>query len=388
MKFNPYIVQEREYPLAVLQRIASHLRKSGKDIINLTVGDPKEKTYGPMKDRICEEVQKMVFSQYPKPSGETSYLRAVSRWAQNAYGVDYDPSTQIISCNGSKEAIFSIPLLFDWSTNKQIFIPSLSYPVYANAAGVMNIPVRYLPVSLETQFLPDLSALTPTDWSQCGIFWLNSPHNPTTAIASAAYLKELLDLADRYGFLVCSDECYNDLYYESRPTSCLSFVNHEHFLVFRSLSKRSHMTGFRVGALISPNTGLISHLRKMRAAMGVGTPTFIQNAATLAWDDIVHPQNNINDYRAKRDLIKPVLESTGFHVFGGNAGFYFWISHPDYPSSAQLSEWFLSHGILVTPGTAFGPDGEGYVRMIYCETEDIMNQVRHRIMAMSQLEAT
>ena len=139
------------------------------------------------------------------------------------------------------------------------------------------------------------------------------------------------------------------------------------------------MTGFRVGALLSRNTVLIERLRKMRAAMGVGTPTFIQNAATLAWEDMTHPQNNASHYRLKRDLIKPILESKGFNVFGGDAGFYFWFSHPDYKTSDSLFQWFLDSGLLVTPGTVFGDDGEGYVRMIYCETDEIMATVADRL---------
>ncbi len=383
MDYNSYLLAEKEYPLAPLQRQAQRLKEAGKDIINLTIGDPKEKTYSPMKNLICEEVKKMTYSQYPNPAGELSYLKAVSKWAKQTYNIDYSPQKNIISCNGSKEAIFSMPLLFNWSKGKEIFIPSLSYPVYANAAGLMNIPIRYLNVTESSGFLPDLNQISPEEWKKCGLFWINSPHNPTTAIASKDYFTQLLDLADHYGFLVCSDECYNDLYYENTPpASCLSFTDHQNWIVFRSLSKRSHMTGFRIGALLSKNELLIATLKKMRSAMGVGTPTFIQKASILAWEDMTHARNNAEQYRSKRNLIKPILESKGFNVFGGNAGFYFWFSHPDHASSASICQWFLDHNMLIVPGTVFGTDGEGYARMIYCETDKIMETVSNRIKQM------
>ena len=378
MKFNRYLVEEKAYSLQLAQQKASSY-KGERPLINLTIGDPKGSLYEPVKNSVVKEISAMTFSQYPVPAGNARYLTAVAEWATLYYGVDMDPSSEIVSCNGTKEAIFSIPLLLDWNSGKKLFIPSLSYPVYKSSAGLFNIPIQELSLSEETNFLPDLESITDDEWKTCGLFWINSPHNPTTAIASRDYLEALLKKAEQYDFLVCSDECYNELYYAEKPTSFLEFQNSKHWIVFSSLSKRSHMTGFRMGAILSKNKDLITYLKKMRSPMGVGSPTFIQNAASLAWSDIKHPKENAAYYLTIRNTFKPLLESKGFCVFGADAGFYLWMKHKTISCSDKLVDLFLSSGILVTAGTAFGKDGEGYVRMVYCDTEVTMNEVVERL---------
>src|SRR6185436_13168230 len=101
-------------------------------------------------------------------------------------------------------------------------------------------------------------------WAECGLFWLNSPHNPTSAVASRPYLEKLLSLAEKHDFMVCSDECYSELYYDERPASCLEFPDSGRWIVFASLSKRSHMTGYRCGAILSRNEEVTRLMSKMR----------------------------------------------------------------------------------------------------------------------------
>jgi aspartate/methionine/tyrosine aminotransferase len=197
-------------------------------------------------------------------------------------------------------------------------------------------------------------------------------------LADRAYFEKLLALAERYDFLVCSDECYNELYYtEQRPASCLE-IDSPRWLVFRSLSKRSHMTGYRMGALISRNHEVIRLLGKLREPIGVGTPSFIQQGAVTAWNDDQHPRDFAAGYRHKRDLISTALKAAGCEVFGAQAGFYLWFSHPHCSTSEPLLQGFIEAGLLITPGTAFGSDGEGYARLTYCVTQEIAEEVARR----------
>ncbi|PKL77074.1 MAG: succinyldiaminopimelate transaminase [Candidatus Melainabacteria bacterium HGW-Melainabacteria-1] len=381
MHFNSYLVESRTYFVSALHARLKELKAQGKDVISLIMGDPLEPTYPPVREAVQQALSTYTVSQYPKTEGDPAFRQAVADWAQRYYGVSLDPETQIISCNGSKEAIFHLPLLFDWSKGKEMWIPSLSYPVYAAAAGIQQVPVRLLPLNAANGFLPDLDSFTPEDWSRCQVFWINSPHNPTTSIASKAYLEKLLALAKQYDFLVCSDECYNELYYtETPPASCLEIPS-DHVLIFRSLSKRSHMTGYRMGALISHNPEYIRLLNKMRAPMGVGTPDFIQAGGIAALADDQHPRDFAERYRVKRDRLVLELEAKGFKVFGAQAGFYLWFSHPALPTSEDLLEAFIEAGLLLTPGTAFGPDGEGYIRLTYCVTNEICDRVAEAIQA-------
>lgn len=379
MEFNPKLVEHTEYPFSLLQKNLSRLKQEGRTLIDLTIGDPKDETPELVKQNLTREVANMSHSQYPASAGDQEYLNAIAKWAKRTYQADLDPSKHILSCNGSKEAIYKIPMVLDWNSGKKIFIPSLSYPVYEESAYMFNVPVKTLPLSIHSQFLPDLDGISDEEWKTCGIFWINSPHNPTTSIASKNYFKKLLGLAEKYQFLVCSDECYNDIFYTETPTSCLEFSDSQNWIIFRSLSKRSQMTGLRIGAMISKNEKLIAYLKKMRAAMGVGTPTFIQKAAIMAWEDDASLLKNRERYLNKREIILPALKEKGFEIFGGQASFYIWFSHKKLPSSKEIFVFFLNHNIAIAPGTVFGNDGEGYARMVYCETVDVLNEAQKRI---------
>lgn len=379
MQLNPYLLDSRPYFIAGLEARKKALEAQGHKLISLIMGDPLEPTYPPVREAVIAALQAETVSQYPKTEGAPAYRQAVADWAARVYGLSLNPDTQIMSCNGSKEAIFHLSLMFDWSNGKEMWIPSLSYPVYEAAARLQGVPIRYLPLSEATGFVPDLDSFTPEDWEKCQIFWINSPHNPTTAIASREYLTRLLELAAQYDFLVCSDECYNELYYTETPPASALEIPSQHCLVLRSLSKRSHMTGYRMGAMISHNPEYIRLLTKMRAPIGVGTPDFIQAGGITAWNDDQHSRDFAARYQIKRDRLVAALEAKGCEVFGAKAGFYLWFSHPDCATSEALFEAFVAVGLLITPGTAFGSDGEGYARLTYCITDAICEQVAQAI---------
>ena len=238
------------------------------------------------------------------------------------------------------------------------------------------IPTVSLPLTESSGFLLDLDAIDPTVLEKAQLFWINSPHNPTTAIASADYLKKLVKLAEEYDFMVCSDECYNDLYATAQPASILE-IDSDHWVCFRSLSKRSHMTGYRSGAIISKNETLMAH-QKTSLSRGL-TPSFVQAAATWAWGDESHVLKHRDLYNQKRSRIKDALTLAGLDVFGGDAGFYMWVKSTNHATSESLSDWFLERGILVTPGTVFGPDGDPYIRLVFCLTDDVLTKCCQKI---------
>ncbi|WDE98778.1 aminotransferase class I/II-fold pyridoxal phosphate-dependent enzyme [Lentisphaera profundi] len=379
MKYNSYLSSKNEYSLSKYHNLANKLRDEGHQVINLTIGDPVERTYPEAYLALEESLKNRRISQYPSFKGKVSLRQSIADWAKRNHDIVLDSNTQICSTNGSKEAVFHLALLFDWSEGQEIWAPSLSYPVYASSAGLFDIPYRELPVSRETNFLPDLDTIAEEDWHKCQMFWINSPHNPTSAIASKAYLAKLLALAEKHDFLVCADECYNDIFYGELPTSILDFPESQHWLCIRSLSKRSHMTGFRSGALLSPNTELMKKILLMRPALGVGTPDFIQDAAIAAWEDDQHPKVFSEEYKVKQKIIREALNAKGFDIFGGDASFYLWFSHPKFNTSEELMQIFIEQHLVLTPGTAFGQDGEGFIRMVYCSTLDQCEEIAHRI---------
>jgi aspartate/methionine/tyrosine aminotransferase len=374
MLFNPSIVNTTAYALTELHNRAIQLKEQGIDIINATIGDPKDDTPESIPQALSHALTRQSYSQYPPYIGSQPLRQAIAHWAHREYAIDLNPNDHIVACNGTKEAIFSFPLLFDWSDNAVIAQPSLSYPVYHMSALYHHIPMVSLPLSLRNGFLPDLDAIPDATLQKIRLLWINSPHNPTTTIASKAYLTQLVALAEKYNFIVCSDECYNDLYDQQKPASIME-IDSIHWVCFRSLSKRSHMTGYRSGAIISQNKDLIQWLKKMRSPMGVGTPSFIQEAAIWAWSDDRHVDKHRALYNTKRTRLKQALNQAGLSVFGGNAGFYMWVKSPKYSTSESLSQWFLDHRIMVTPGTTFGDDGNPYIRLVFCLRDDELNRL-------------
>lgn len=376
--FNAAVTEQPAYKITALQDKVQALRDQGLDIINATIGDPKDDTPAEVQQTLVHALTSKSHSQYPPYIGSEELRMSIAHWANATHDIQLDISHQILACNGTKEAIYSFPMLFDWSKGQTILIPSLSYPVYQMSANAMQIPTRPLPLTESSGFLPNLDAIDPSILKDAQLFWINSPHNPTTAIASKSYLKQLVGLAEKYDFLVCSDECYNDLYASNQPASILE-IDSEHWVCFRSLSKRSHMTGYRSGVILSKNNALMGHLKKMRSPMGLGTPSFIQTAATWAWGDESHVVKHRNLYNEKRSRVKDALTSASLHVFGGDAGFYMWVKSSSHSTSESLSQWFLDRGILVTPGTVFGPDGDPYIRMVFCLTDDVLDDCCQKI---------
>ncbi|MEK9726480.1 MAG: aminotransferase class I/II-fold pyridoxal phosphate-dependent enzyme [Candidatus Margulisiibacteriota bacterium] len=378
IEYNPSILNKKTYQMATLQDKADSLRNRGVDIINATIGDPKDDTPNGIQTALIKSIESHTFSQYPAYIGKLELRQAIQAWATKKYGILLNENTQICACNGTKEAIFSLPLIFDWANEKQILFPSLSYPIYKLSAEYFNIPFTEINVNETNNFVPSLMDVSTTILEKTQLVWLNSPHNPTSAVFSKTILAEYVRLAEKYNFIICSDECYNDLYETNAPASILEFDS-EHWICFRSLSKRSHMTGYRSGAILSKNKGLMTQLKKARAPMGIGTPSFIQDAATWSWQDEDHVKLHREHYNQKRRRLKNVLNSVGFNVFGGEAGFYMWVKSNQHQTSESLAEWFLDRNILVTPGTIFGNDGNPYVRIVFCLKDSVLTQMINRI---------
>ena len=375
----PALQSSPAYKIGELQSTYQQLKDEGIDVINCTIGDPLDDTPHQIIDAVKNSISSRSFSQYPPYIGSKDLRTAIATSLNNEYRIQLDPNQHVISCNGTKEAIFSSYQLFDWSNNQTVMIPSLSYPVYQMAATFAGISSHSLPLTSANNFLPDLKSLSSETLSNVQLFWINSPHNPTTSIAPRSFFEQLLELAHKHEFLICSDECYNDLYFDSKPTSILEFDS-DHWICFRSLSKRSHMTGYRSGAIITKNTKIMPLLKKMRSPMGVGTPSFIQDAAITAWQDSDHVIKHRSMYHQKRDKLVQALKSVGIDVFGANAGFYVWASSQKHSTSESLASWFLDRHILVTPGTVFGLDGNPYIRMVFCLTNDMIDKVCDRIL--------
>jgi aspartate/methionine/tyrosine aminotransferase len=260
-------------------------------------------------------------------------------------------------------------------------IPDPAYPVYALSARAFSSELYRMPLRAENAFLPDLDAIPDDVWRRASILWINHPGNPTGATAPPAFFEKAAALARRYGVLLASDEAYGDVYYEEPPRCALEFGK-ENTLVLHSLSKRSGMAGYRSG-FMAGDPRLIADLAKIRPAMGVATPDFIQAAAEAAWSDDDHAAVLRETFRERRDMVMTELRRAGFDFPAPGAGYFLWIPVPRGETSESFSGRCLEQGVVVLPGSALGPAGEGYVRASLTAPTDQLKEALARLARLS-----
>jgi len=291
-------------------------------------------------------------------------LRAAIRsWIERRYEVEVE-DRKLLPTLGSKEAIFSFAQVV-LGEKRGVAVPEPGYPVYERGARFAGGTVVPVPLREENGWLPDLDAFE--GWDELALFWVCYPNNPTGATAPLAFYEELAGLAREHGFLVCSDEAYSELWFDEPPASALQVSDRENVVVFNTLSKRSSMTGYRSGFVCAP-PAVADALRAFRPSTGTAPQEFVQRASVVAWSDEDHVAAVRDLYRRKRDTLLPVLERKGLRSAGGRATFFLWLAVDG--SSETFARELLEHGILVAPGSFFGPAGEGYVRLALVPTQD------------------
>ncbi|WP_457621865.1 succinyldiaminopimelate transaminase [Persephonella sp.] len=349
---NRTIRSLKPYPMEELNRIKAELKDKGIKIYDFGTGDPKEPTDPKIRQALIDAVPEV--SQYPSVAGRKELREAVSRWFLNRFGVKLDPDSQIIPSNGSKEAIFHFPLVFidtDIPEKNKVIFGTPAYPVYERGtlyAGGVPVPV---PLREEDGFLLRLDKLDKSLLEETKIVWINYPHNPTGATAPRSYFEEVYGICREYGIILCSDECYSEIYYGEKPLSALQ-IGIEGVVVFHSLSKRSGLTGYRTG-FIAGDPKLIKEYRKGRASFGVATPDFIQKAAEVAWSDEEHVEERRKIFNEKRKIFIEFFNRIGLKYLYPEATFYFWIKAPDGMTGEEYAKHLLKYGIVVSPGVNF-----------------------------------
>lgn len=363
---NPALRALQPYPMVELQRRKAELAAAGKALFDFGTGDPIEPTPTFIREALMAAVPTV--SQYPTVAGTPPLRSAVADYVQRRFAVSLSPEQQILPSAGSKEAIFHLPLAFiDPSSEKTaVIFGTPGYPVYE--AGTLFAGGQPFPVTLSADngFRLELCDIAPEILKRCAIVWINYPHNPTGAGIDLAYLKRQVAVCQSYDIILASDECYVDLWFDeqaSPPPSLLQVGPLDRCLVFHSCSKRSGMTGYRSG-FIAGDSRLIGEYRRWRAAMGVGSPAFVEAAATAAWADDEHAQQRRSIFTQKYDLLRTRLHELGCTVLSSFGGLYIWARIPsNFASSTAYAQACLDQGIVISPGGFFGEGGEGWFRL-------------------------
>ena len=368
MQLSPVLAATGTYPFVRLEEAKRRLAAKGVELIDFGKGDPREETDPLIRRALVESIEPL--SSYPLAEGLPELREAVAGWCRRRFGVDVDPETEVIPTYGSKEAIFHLAqVLLDRDSDKTLVLSTEpGYPVYDRGALFAGADVERLPLFEENGFLPDLDGIDGETWSRTAIFWINYPNNPTGAVAPLEFLQRLATLAAERDFLLAADEAYTELWFDEPPHSALEATDRSHVAVFQTLSKRSSMTGYRSG-FVAGSPELIAALRQYRPTVGTAPQEFVQRASVVAWNDEEHVERTREIHRRKREVLLPALAQKGIRVAGSEATMYLWLEVPAGESSEELAARLLEQGLIVSPGTFFGPSGEGYWRLALVPTE-------------------
>jgi acetylornithine aminotransferase len=366
---SPTLTSQSTYPFVRLNEAAARRRAEGLEVIDFGMGDPREPTDQAILQALRDGVRERM--GYPAAVGLPELREAIAGWAARRYGAALDPDRHVIPTLGSKEAIFSFAqVVLDLPGGRDtVVVTEPGYPVPARGGAFAGARVVELPLQERHKFLPDLDGVEDELWRRAALVWLNSPNNPTGAVAPMEFLERLACLARRHGFVLACDEAYSELWFSAPPPSALELDDWSNVVVLNTLSKRSSMTGFRSG-FAAGDPELIAALRHYRPNVGTAPQEFVQRASVVAWGDEAHVVRAREAYGRKRALLLDVLGRKGLRDAGGPATMYLWIAVPAGETSEEHASRLLDHGVLVAPGSNLGPSGEGYVRYALVPTED------------------
>ena len=335
------------------------LRRAGRKLHDFGLGDPQEPTPPFLREALRAAVPEV--SQYPSPLGTPALRGAVAGYLARRFGVTVDPDRQVVPATGAKESIFHLPLAFLGGPRRKVILPDPGYPTYEAGARLAGLEPVKVPLRAANGFLLEPDDLPASLLDETLLLWVSYPHNPTGATAPRGYLERVGRAALEHGFVVASDECYADIWFDAPPLSMLQ-VQVENVLAVHSCSKRSGMTGYRSG-FVAGDADLVAQVKRMRSHPGVASPDFVSAAAVAAWNDDAHVAERREIFRRKRGRLLDFFGEHGLRVQGSGATLYLWVEVPAGTTSAGYASRLLDEAIVVSPGTAFGAAGEGFVRV-------------------------
>ena len=352
------------YLFVKIEEKKEELTQKGVDIIDFGIGDPDLATPEHIFKKMKEVLDKPESGQYPTSKGEFAFRKAVSKWYKKRFNVELNPRDEICCLLGSKEGLAHLPLCFIDKGDVSL-VPDPSYPVYKICTTLAGGENYLMPLTAENNFIPDLDSIPKAVLKKAKLLYINYPNNPTGAVADKSFLKKCVKFAKAYDLLLVSDLAYSEMgYLGPKPISILEIPGAKDVTIeFHSLSKTYNMTGWRIGMAVG-NKEAVQALATIKSNMDSGQFKAIQYAAIEALSgpqDCVEEHNKIFAERAK--VLIDGLNSLGWEMAPMKATFYGWVPVPKGETSASFTEKLLDKcGILVVPGSGYGPSGEGYVR--------------------------
>jgi LL-diaminopimelate aminotransferase len=372
------------YVFAQLGRRIAQLRDSGVDVIRIDMGSPDLPPAPPIIETLVESARRDDTHGYAPFGGPLAFRQAVAAYYDRRFGVKLDPNNHILGLVGSKEGLFNLTQAMV-DPGDVVLVPDPGYPVYPAAAQFAGAEVVTMPLRAENGFLPDITQISPEILGRTRLMWLNYPNNPTGATADLGFFQSVVDLARHHGILVAHDAPYTEVCFDGYVAPSLLQVPGalDVAVEFNSLSKAYNMAGWRVGMALG-NATAIDALATLKSQMDTSQFTPIWQAATAALtgdQSWLEGRNAV--YEARRDLVLEALASIGMAAPVPKAALYVWAPLPagESSSTAFCDRLLAETGVSVTPGVAFGAEGEGYVRISLGTSTERMAEAMQRLKA-------
>ncbi|MBL8405553.1 MAG: succinyldiaminopimelate transaminase, partial [Dechloromonas sp.] len=362
---NPHLAQLQPYPFEKLRALFAGVTPNPQHKeIKLSIGEPQHATPAFIMDALAGGLKGL--ANYPTTQGLPALRQAIAGWCQRRYGLDLNPETEILPVNGSREALFSFAqTVIDPSRGHVPLIvsPNPFYQIYEGAAYLSGAEPRFLNNLPENDFAFDYGQLSEAEWARVQLFYVCSPGNPTGKVLSLEDWKTLFALSDKYGFVIASDECYSEIYFdEANPpigglqAAKLLGRGNERLVMFSSLSKRSNVPGMRSG-FVAGDAAILKKYLLFRTYQGCAMSPPVQTASMAAWNDEAHVLDNRNQYREKFAACTPLVSEvlgTGMP----DASFYLWARTPI--ADTEFARGLLEHyNVVVLPGSFLARESQG-----------------------------
>jgi N-succinyldiaminopimelate aminotransferase len=355
---NPDLARLQPYPFERIRALLEGFTPADLPAVSLAIGEPKHPTPDFIHQAIAANLSGL--SNYPLTKGIAALREAIAGWLTRRFQLPegtVDAEQHVLPVNGTREALFAFAqAVVERKSGAAMLMPNPFYQIYEGAALLAGAEPVFLPCVEENGFIPDFSAVSAETWQRCQVLTICSPGNPTGAVMTLEMMQQVLALAEQYDFIVASDECYSELYFdESQPppgllqaAALMGNTAWKRCVVFHSLSKRSNAPGMRSG-FVAGDAEILKKFLLYRTYHGCAMPPPFQAASVAAWNDETHVQANRALYRQKftavMDILAPVMD-----VKMPQAGFYLWAKTP-IDDETFTRELFARAHVHVVPGS-------------------------------------
>ena len=381
MKFARRLDQVPPYLFAELERKISAKTKAGIDVISLGIGDPDLPTPDAIVEAAAAAMRDPSTHQYPTNHGSDEFREAAASFYGDRFGVELDPSSEVIPILGGKEAVGHIAMAC-LDPGDVCLSPEPGYPPYTSGPVFSGAEVVYLPLTEENGFFPDLNAVPGEVAERANLLYLNYPNNPTGAVVPEGAFAAAVAFARRHELIVVHDNAYTEICFDGyvAPSFLETPGAKEAGVEIFSLSKGWNMTGWRCG-LVAGNADVVERFRQLKSNLDSGLFEALQRAASVGLtEEREFPRRMSEVYERRRDLVVEALATIGLDVTPPRATPYLWLRVPEGHTSASFASLVLEEAnVVVSPGPGYGPSGEGFVRLSLTVPDERLEEAVRRV---------